>query len=66
MNGPIERTIRKFNPGTFQPDEEVIRQFVVRKCELDIVLEILRGNIDSPSCEHVLLVAPRGRGKGRG
>ena len=63
MNGPIERTIRKFNPGTFQSDEEVIRQFVVRKCELDIVLEILRGNIDSPSCEHVLLVAPRGRGK---
>ena len=63
MNGPLERTIRKFNPGTFQPDEEVIRQFVVRKCELEIVLEILRGNIDSPSCEHVLLVAPRGRGK---
>ena len=63
MNGPIERTIRKFNPGTFQPDEEVIRQFVVRKCELEIVLEVLRGNIDSPSCEHVLLVAPRGRGK---
>ena len=63
MNGPLERTIRKFNPGTFQPDEEVIRQFVVRKCEFDIVLEILRGNIGSPSCEHVLLVAPRGRGK---
>ena len=63
MNRPIEQTIRKFNPGTFQHDEEVIRQFVVRKCELDIVLEILRGNIDSPSCEHVLLVAPRGRGK---
>ena len=63
MNGPIERTIRKFNPGTFQSDEELIRQFVVRKCELDIVLEVLRGNIDSPSCEHVLLVAPRGRGK---
>ena len=63
MNRPIEQTIRKFNPGTFQPDEEVIRQFVVRKCELEIVLEILRGNIDSPSCEHVLLVAPRGRGK---
>ena len=63
MNGPIEQTIRKFNPGTFQSDEELIRQFVVRKCELDIVLEVLRGNIDSPSCEHVLLVAPRGRGK---
>ena len=27
------------------------------------MLEILRDNIDSPSCEHVLLVAPRGRGK---
>ena len=55
--------IRKFNPGTFQSDEEVKEQFVVRKHELDIVLEVLRGNIDSPSCQHVLVVAPRGRGK---
>ena len=55
--------IRKFNPGTFQSDEQVIEQFVVRKHELDIVLEVLRGNIDSPSCQHVLVVAPRGRGK---
>ena len=55
--------IRKFNPGTFQCDEQVIDQFVVRKPELDIVLEVLRGNIDSPSCQHVLIVAPRGRGK---
>ncbi len=58
-----DRPIRKFNPGTFQSDEEVIEQFVVRKHELDIVLEVLRGNIDSPSCQHVLVVAPRGRGK---
>ena len=35
--------IRKFNPGTFQSDEQVIDQFVVRKHELDIVLEVLRG-----------------------
>ena len=62
MNGP-QRAIRKFNPGTFQPDAEIIEQFVVRKPELDIVLEVLRGNIDSPSCQHVLVVAPRGRGK---
>ena len=55
--------IRKFNPGTFQSDEEVIEQFVVRERELDIVLEVLRGNTDSPSCQHVLVVAPRGRGK---
>ena len=58
-----DRPIRKFNPGTFQSDEEVIEQFVVRERELDIVLEVLRGNIDSPSCQHVLVVAPRGRGK---
>ena len=63
MNESIEHTIRKFNPGIFQSDEEVVRQFVIRKCELDTVLEILHGNVDSPSCEHVLLVAPRGRGK---
>ena len=55
--------IRKFNPGTFQSDEEVTEQFVVRNQELDILLEVLRGNIDSPSCQHALLVAPRGRGK---
>ena len=58
-----DQRIRKFNPGTFQSDEEVIEQFVVRKRELDIVLEVLRGNIESPSCQHVLVVAPRGRGK---
>ena len=58
-----DRPIRKSNPGMLQSDEEVIEQFVVRKHELDIVLEVLRGNIDSPSCQHVLVVAPRGRGK---
>ena len=64
MNGSFDQPpIRKFNPGTFQPDEEVMRQFVVRNHEFDIVLEVLRGNIDSHSCQHVLVVAPRGRGK---
>ena len=58
-----ERPIRKFNPGTFQSDEEVIEQFVVRKREYDVILEVLRGNIDSPSCQHILITAPRGRGK---
>ena len=57
------RQIRKFNPGTFQSDEELIGQFVVRRYELDIVLEVLRGNVGAPSCQHVLVVAPRGRGK---
>ena len=63
MNEIIHRAIRKFNPGILQSDDEVTAQFVVRKRELDVVLEVLRGNIDSPSCQHVLIVAPRGRGK---
>ena len=63
MNKLHEPTLRKFNPGTFQPDDEVIRQFVVRHRELDIVLDVVRNNLDAPSCQHVLLVAPRGRGK---
>ncbi len=61
---PVRRgQIRKFNPGTFQFDEELVGQFVVRKHEFSIVLEVLRGNVGAPSCQHVLLVAPRGRGK---
>ena len=63
MNASPDHQIRKFNPGTFQSDEEVIAQFVVRNRELDVVLEVLRGNIDSPSCQHILVVGPRGRGK---
>ena len=63
MTTPHERTIRKFNPGTFQSDEEVIEQFVVRKHELQIVMDTLRRNIGTQSCQHLLIVAPRGRGK---
>ena len=63
VNEPSERTIRKFNPGTFQSDAEVISQFVVRERELAVVLEVLNDNLDAPSCQHTLLVAPRGRGK---
>ena len=55
--------IRKFNPGTLQSDEELKNQFVVRDRELGVVLDVLQGNIGSPSCQHILLVAPRGRGK---
>lgn len=55
--------VRKFSPGTYQSDEEIISQFVVRNHELNVILETLRGNIHSPSCQHVLVVAPRGRGK---
>ncbi len=63
MSETVARPIRKFNPGVFQSDGEVIDQFVVRQHQLDRVLEVMRGNIDSPSCQHVLLIAPRGCGK---
>ena len=63
MSKTSNRQIRKFNPGTFQSDEELMEQFVVRNRELEIALEVLRANIDSPSCQHVLVIAPRGRGK---
>ncbi len=63
MNQSEGLRIRKFNPGTFQSDQEVIEQFVVRNHELDTVLDILRSNVVSPSCQHTLVVAPRGRGK---
>lgn len=62
-NRVTDHSIRKFNPGTFQSDAEVIKQFVVRQDELAIVLDVIRGNIHSASCQHVLVVAPRGRGK---
>lgn len=57
------RIIRKFNPGLLQTDGEVIDQFVVRRHELSIVLEVLRENVNATSCQHTLVVAPRGRGK---
>ena len=63
MNTLPDRTIRTFNPGTFQSDEEIIKQFVVREHEFGIVLDTLRGNIDSESCQHTLIIAPRGGGK---
>ena len=59
----IHRPIRKANPGVFQSDQEVIDQFVVRNHEFGMVLEVLRGNIESSSCQHILVVGPRGRGK---
>lgn len=57
------RPIRKFNPGMLQSDEEVVGQFVVRQHEFEVVSDVLRSNIGAPSCQHLLVVAPRGRGK---
>ena len=63
MSGGAERVIRKFNPGLLQSDQEIKEQFVVRSHELGLVLEELRANITAPSCQHILVVGPRGSGK---
>ncbi|MDE2863503.1 MAG: AAA family ATPase [Gemmatimonadota bacterium] len=63
MSDQSAPTIRKFNPGLLQSDEEISKQFVVRHHELGLLLDDLRGNIGSPSCQHMLVVGPRGRGK---
>ncbi len=63
MTVGLARPVRKFNPGTLQSDEELKRQFVVRREELDIVLDVLRSNADAASCQQMMVVAPRGMGK---
>ena len=56
-------TIRKFNPGVFQSDQEIREQFAVRHKEFDAVLRVVNRNLVSESCQHALIVAPRGMGK---
>lgn len=51
------------NPGTLQSCEDIKTQFVVRNQELDTVLDVLQSNITAPASQHLLLLAPRGRGK---
>ncbi len=63
MSDRAERVIRKFNPGLLQSDQEIKEQFVVRTHELGLALEELRVNITAPSCQHILVVGPRGSGK---
>lgn len=63
MSAVQSHVVRTFNPGMFQSDAEIIEQYVVRRHELDAVLEVLRGNVDSESCQHTLIAGPRGRGK---
>ena len=62
MTSEAGPAVRKFNPGTLQSDEEVIKQFVVRHREFSIVMDVLRDNVGSSVCQHMILVAPRGRG----
>ena len=61
--GSMQSQIRKFNPGLLQADEEVVSQFIVRENEFQLVGEVIRGNMDTPSCQHVLVLGSRGQGK---
>ena len=63
MTTRYRNRIRKFNPGAFQADSELIEQFVVRQFEFETILGIIRDNSESDSCQHTMVVAPRGRGK---
>ena len=62
-----EPRIRTFNPGTFQSDAELSKQFVVRTDAFTTVLDILRGTTtaapDEASRRHILLTGRRGYGK---
>jgi tetratricopeptide (TPR) repeat protein len=51
-----------YNPG-FHTDEDLIRSFVVRKTELDLILEVLSENTQELPNQHVLVIGPRGTGK---
>ncbi len=54
------RTV-KYNPA-FLDDEDLVRGFVVREVDHQIVLEAVRDNVAAPN-SHVLVVGPRGSGK---
>lgn len=51
----------KYNPA-FLTEEELLASFVVRKTDLELILNVIRENTKS-SNQHVLVVGPRGSGK---
>ncbi|MEE8304929.1 MAG: ATP-binding protein, partial [Candidatus Tectomicrobia bacterium] len=51
----------KYNPA-FLDKKTLIRSFVARHVELDLILEIIRENTVSVN-QHILVVGPRGIGK---
>ena len=51
----------KYNPA-FRTEEELVRSFVVRHTDLELILEVLRDCAGSAN-QHQLVVGPRGSGK---
>jgi len=51
----------KYNPA-FLTEKELIRAFVVRHNDFDLILEVIQENQENNS-QHILVIAPRGAGK---
>ena len=51
----------KYNPA-FRAEDELVRSFVVRHTDLELILEVLRDSAGSAN-QHQLVVGPRGSGK---
>jgi len=53
--------IKKYNPA-FLSAEELVRSFVVRHAELDLIMQVIRENV-TQSNQHIIVIGPRGIGK---
>jgi len=57
----MSKRIVKYNPA-FLSKEELVKSFVVRHAELELIVQVLRENV-TKSNQHVLVIGPRGVGK---
>jgi len=53
--------IKKYNPAFLSP-EELVRSFVVRHTELELIVQVIRENV-TESNQHILVIGSRGIGK---
>ena len=51
----------KYNPA-FLTQDELVRSFVVRNTDLELIMELIRDNSEQTN-QHLLIVGPRGSGK---
>lgn len=57
----MARRFIKYNPS-FLSQEELVRNFVVRRSDLEMITRIVRDNV-TDSNQHMLIIGPRGIGK---
>ena len=57
----MKPTLIKYNPAFFSR-EELVRSFVVREVDLELITETVRENVHN-SNQHLLVIGPRGMGK---